>query len=138
MGPASVDPCSGRANGFHDLMTRQADVGEQMIVEAVMDDLMKKVAQRWTDEIVNTGRVQLLVKGATMGSAKSLKDMMEKALSGAKIEMRDVRNGQATFDVNVDGGAEKLAGVVDGKKAGKYTIEVLEFSRGKVVLKLNG
>jgi hypothetical protein len=49
-----------------------------------------------------------------------------------------VKGGQASFDVSLEGGAEQLALLVEGKKAGKFTVEVLEVARGKVVLKLNG
>ena len=112
---------------------------KQMIVEQVMDDLMKKVAQRWTNDIVNAGRVQVIVKNVpSFGAAKSFKDLVVKVVSGGKIEQRDVKGGQATYDVDVDGGAEQLASLIEGKKAGKFTVEVLEVSRGKVVLKLNG
>ena len=111
----------------------------QMIIEGVMDELMKKVAQRWTSDLVNQGRVQVIVKNVpSFGAAKSFKDMVGKLMSSAKIEQRDVKGGQATFDVDVDGGAEALASAIEGKKAGKFTVEVLEVSRGKVVLKLNG
>ena len=110
----------------------------QMIVESVMDDLMKKVAQRWTSDIVNSGRVSVVIKGANVGSAKLFKELVAKMFNGAKIELRDVRDGQANLDIDVEGGAEKLANAIDGKKLGKYTIEVSEQSRGKVILKLNG
>ena len=110
----------------------------QMIVEAVMDDLMKKVAQRWTDEIVNEGRVQVIVKGANFGAARQFKELVGKTVASAKIEQRDVKGGQATYDITLDGGAEALANAIEGKKVGKATVEVLEVSRGKVVLKLNG
>lgn len=111
----------------------------QMIVESVMDDLMKKVAQRWTSDLVNAGRVQVIVKNVpSFGAAKSFKDLVIKLVTGGKIEQREVKGGQATFDVDVEGGAESLASTIEGKKAGKFTIEVLEVSRGKVVLKLNG
>lgn len=111
----------------------------QMIVEAVMDDLMKKVAKRWTDEIVNSGRVQVIVRNVpSFGAAKSFKDLVGRILSQAKIEQRDVKGGQATYDITLDGGAETLANTIEGKKAGKFTVEVIEVSRGKVILKLNG
>jgi hypothetical protein len=109
------------------------------IVEQVMDDLMKKVAQRWTSDIVNSGRVQVIVKNVpSFGAAKGFKELVTKVVTGGKIEQRDVKGGQATFDVDVEGGAEALASLIEGKKAGKYTVEVLEVSRGKVILKLNG
>lgn len=111
----------------------------QMIVEAVMDDIMKKVTQRWTSDIVNSGRVQVIVKNVpSFGAAKSFKDLVTRVITGGKIEQRDVKGGQATFDVDVEGGAEQLASLIEGKKAGKFTVEVIEVSRGKVILKLNG
>jgi uncharacterized protein len=111
----------------------------QMIVEGVMDELMKKVSQRWTSELVNAGRVQVIVKNVpSFGAAKSFKELVTKVIQGGKIEQRDVKGGQATYDVDVEGGAEQLASLIEGKKAGKFTVEVLEVSRGKVVLKLNG
>jgi uncharacterized protein len=111
----------------------------QMIVESVMDDLMKKIGERWTNDMVNTGSVQVIVKNVeSFGAAKSFKDLMTKTLSGAKIEQREVKGGQATFDVDLEGGAEQLASLIEGKKAGKYTVVVLEYAKGKVVLKLNG
>jgi len=103
----------------------------QMIVESVMDELMKKVAQRWTSDLVNQGRVQVIVKNVpSYAAAKSFKELVTRVMTSAKIEQRDVKGGQATFDVDVDGGAESLAAAIEGKKAGKSTVEVLEVTRG--------
>ncbi len=111
----------------------------QMIVEAVMDDIMKKVAQRWTSDMVNSGRVSVIVKEVpSFAAAKAFKELVTRVNTGGTIEQRDVKGGQATFDVDVEGGAEQLASLIEGKKAGKFTVEVLEVSRGKVILKLNG
>ena len=108
----------------------------QQIVESVMDELMKKIAAVWSAEL---GSVQVVVQNVpNFGAAKSFRDLMAKNLTGAKIEQRDVRDGRATFDVSYDGGWENLVVAVEGKKAGKYTVEVIEASPGKVVLKLNG
>lgn len=115
----------------------RANNKSQMIVESVMDALMKRVAQRWTADIVNEGRVLLVVKEVpNFGAAKSLKELILKAVSGAKVEQREVKNKVATFDVTADGGAEALAAALEGKKAGKYTVEIQEVARGKLVLVL--
>jgi len=66
----------------------------QMIVESVMDDMMKKVSARWTSELVNAGRVQDIVKNVpSYAAAKSFKDLVAKAMTSAKIEQRDVKGG---------------------------------------------
>lgn len=115
----------------------RANNKSQMIVESVMDEMMKKVAARWTSDLVNAGRVQVIVREVpNFGAAKSFKELVQKALSGSKIEQREVKNKIATFDVDVEGGAEALAAALEGKKAGKYTVEIQEVARGKVVLVL--
>jgi hypothetical protein len=108
------------------------------IVSAVMDDLMKHVSQRWQADIVNSSRVQVVcVEVPNFGAAKQLQDFMNK-LKGAKAEQRGVKDKVATYDVDIDGGSEQLASLIDGKKVGKFTVEVKEQSKGKLVLKLNG
>lgn len=109
------------------------------VVNAVMDDLMKRVSQRWQSDIVNAGRVQVVcVDVPNFGAAKQLQEFMSSHLKGAKVEQRGVKDKIATYDVDVDGGSEALAAAIDGKKVGKFTVEVKEQSRGKLVLKLNG
>jgi len=109
------------------------------IVGSVMDDLIKKVGAVWASEIVNAGRVQVIVREVpNFGAANSLQELMQKALKGGKIEQRGLKDKVATYDVDVEGGAKELALKIEGKKAGKYTVEVLEVTNNKVVLKLNG
>ncbi len=110
----------------------------RVVVDGVMNDVLKKVAERWTSDLVNAGRVQVVVKNvANYGAAKSFKELAEKQLSGETIQQRDVKGGVATFDITVEGGSDTLAAALEGKKAGKYTVEVIEVARGKVILKLN-
>jgi hypothetical protein len=88
---------------------------------------------------VNAGRVQVVcVEVPNFGAAKQLQELMAKTVKGAKVEERGVKDKIATYDVDVDGGSEALAAAIDGKKVGRFTIEVKEQSRGKLVLKLNG
>ena len=110
----------------------------RVVVDEVMDDLMKKISARWTDDIMNSGKVQVVVKGvANYAAAKSFKDLVEKQFKGAKVTQRNISGGQGHFDLLIDGGEDALASGIEGKKAGKYTVEVVEVNRGKVVLKLN-
>ncbi len=105
---------------------------------AIMDDLMKKIGSRWTSDMVNTSKVSVQVTNVVnYAAAKAFKDLVTDKLK-AKATQRKVSDGRASFDVEVDGGAEAFAAAVEGKKAGKWTVEVIEVSRGKVVLKLNG
>jgi hypothetical protein len=110
----------------------------RVVVDDVMNDVMKKISERWSSELVNAGKVQVLVKNVpSYAAAKAFKDLAEKQLAGETIEQRDVKGGNATFDITVDGGAETVAQQLEGKKAGKWTVEIVEMSRGKVIVKLN-
>lgn len=104
---------------------------------AILDDLMKKIGSRWTSDMVNTAKVSVQVTNVVnYAAAKSFKELVEK-LKGKAVQ-RKVVDGKASFDVELEGGAEAFAAIIEGKKAGKWTVEVTEVTRGKVVLKLNG
>lgn len=118
--------------------SKNGDLKAGTMVEKIMDTLMKKIGARWTSDMVNSSNVSVLIQNvANFAAAKAFKELAEKTMSGAKVEQRKVSGGTASFDVKVDGGSEALAAAVEGKKAGKFTIEVIEVTKGKVVLKLN-
>jgi hypothetical protein len=106
------------------------------LVNGIMDELIEKVTTRWNGEI-NSSTVQVIVDNVpNYAAAKAFRELCEKVLK-AKVEQRSVAKGKASFDVDVEGGSDSLAAGIEGKKAGKYTVEVIEVSRGKVILKLN-
>lgn len=107
------------------------------VVNGIMDELIDNVATRWSSELVNAAPVQVVVEAVpNFASALAFRTLVEKTL---KISVREptVTGGRALFTIDVEGGAGTLASSLEGKKAGKYTVEVLEVSQGKVVLKLN-
>ena len=110
---------------------------KSQFVNGIMDELVSKVATRWTNDMVNASQVQVQVQNvANYNAAKAFRELVETSLK-AKVEQRKLLGGTASFDVNIEGGADSLAAGVEGKKAGKYTVEVIEVSSGKVTLKLN-
>jgi hypothetical protein len=107
------------------------------LVNGIMDELVEKVTTRWSSELTNASTVQVQIDGVpNYAAAKAFKELAEKVLK-AKVEQRSVSGGRASFDIDVDGGADALAAGLEGKKAGKHTVEVIEVTRGKVILKLN-
>lgn len=118
--------------------SKNGDLKAGTMVEKIMDVLMKKIGARWTSDMVNSSNVSVVIQNvANFAAAKAFKELAEKTMVGAKVEQRKVSGGTASFDVKVDGGSEALAAAVEGKKAGKFTVEVIEVTKGKVVLKLN-
>lgn len=107
------------------------------LINTIMDELVEKVTTRWSSEMTNASTVQVKIEGVpNYAAAKAFRELAEKVLK-AKVEQRSVSGGRASFDIDVDGGADALAAGLEGKKAGKHTVEVIEVTRGKVVLKLN-
>lgn len=105
---------------------------------AILDDLIKKISERWMQEAAGGGaRVAVQVQGmANLQASKAFKELVAK-LNG-KAEQRKIAGGTGSFDVTFDGGAERFAETIEGKKIGKFTVEVVEVTAGKVVLKMNG
>jgi hypothetical protein len=108
------------------------------IVDKVLDSMMQKITKRWASELVNAGRVQVVVKGVkNFKAAKGFDKAVRGAFPGAGVERRGLKNKVATYDIEVEGGADAFAEKLEGKRVGKLTIEVLEVTRGKVIVKLN-
>ena len=108
-----------------------------MVVDNVMKELLEKVTGRWSSDLTNAGKVQVIVENVpNYAAAKAFRELVEKSINGAKVAQRAVSKGSANFDIEVDGGADELAQKIEGKKAGKWTVEVKEVDRGKVVLSL--
>lgn len=109
-----------------------------VVVDTVMKDVLEKITRRWSSDLTNASKVQVLVENVpSYAAAKAFRELVEKSVGGAKVAQRSVTKGLANFDVEVEGGADELASKIEGKKAGKWTVEVKEVDRGKVVLKLN-
>jgi hypothetical protein len=108
-----------------------------MVVDTVMKELLERVTKRWSNDLMNGSKVQLIVEGVqNYQAAKTFRELVEKQFQGVKIAQRNVSKGSANFDVEVEGGADEFASKIEGKKAGKWTVEVKEVDRGKVILTL--
>lgn len=108
------------------------------VIDKVLDGLMQKVTKRWSSELVNAGQVQVIVRGVkNFRAARAFDKAVKKEWATAGVERRSLKGGQATYDISVEGGADEFAAGIEGKRVGKSTVEVLEVTRGKVVLKLD-
>jgi hypothetical protein len=112
---------------------------DNAMVPRVMDDALSRVVRNWNGSgPLNSSVVQLLVNQSNDRSdVKDLQAAISRWIPDAKLSLRVAKGGQASYDVNLDGGAEYLASAIEGKPSGKRFIEVIEVSRGKVILKLN-
>lgn len=108
------------------------------VVDKTIDALMQKIAKRWSDEIVNASKVLVTVQNVkNFKTAQSFDKVIRSTFANAGLERRSLKNGTGVWDVDVEGGADEFAASIEGKKVDKQTVEVLEVTRGKVVIKLN-
>ncbi|MDP2341402.1 MAG: hypothetical protein Q8O67_10610 [Deltaproteobacteria bacterium] len=108
------------------------DVFKVQLVPEVMSVLLPKIIRRWNNDTPASRSVQVVVEGKGPAAA-AVQALVLKVLPRARILTRD-----SGFDVDVDGGAETLAVTIEGKRIGKQVVEIIEVTRGRVVLKLKG
>jgi hypothetical protein len=107
------------------------------MMNQVMDDMMQKITKRWSSDLVNQTRVQVVVTGVkNFKTARAFDKAVLKVWSSAGLKRRSLKGGKAMYDVDLEGGADEFAAGIEGKKVGKNTVNVLEVTRGKVILEL--
>jgi hypothetical protein len=119
-------------------MKANANTKGRVLVGSVMDELFKKIAERWSNDLANASSVQVTVRGVkNFKAAKSFRQGIEALPAVGKVHQRKLSGGVAILDVECDGGSDAFALAVDEKKFGKETVEVLEVTPGKVIINLN-
>lgn len=108
------------------------------VVDKTLDGLMQKVTKRWSDELVNAGKVSVTVQNVkNFKAAQSFDKVVKATFAQAGVERRSLKGGTGVWDIEVEGGADEFAASIEGKKVDRQTVEVLEVTRGKVIIKLN-
>jgi hypothetical protein len=102
-------------------------------LDVSMKNFFEKITKSWSNDLVNASNVSLTLQGANKSLADDLRAILN-ARSGVRAEQRRMSGGKATFDIVIDGGAQALADVLQGKKLGNGKIEVTETQKGKVVI----
>lgn len=111
--------------------------GGNRVVDSLMNQFVSKIGERWASDLVNASKVSVTVHGIkNFAAAKKFSKTVESSVANAQATRRSLKKGVAVYDIDVDGGADALAENIDGKKVGKFTIEVQEVTNGKVVLQL--
>lgn len=107
------------------------------VIDGALDKLVQKITARWSQELVAGSQVQVVVRNLkNMAAANKFQGVSERLFPAGKIRRNTLKNKQAVFTVEVEGGADVFASEIEGKKVDKLSVEVLEVSRGQVVLEL--
>lgn len=108
------------------------------VVDKALDTLMQRITKRWADELVNAGKVLVTVQNVkNFKSAQAFDRVVKATFTNAGLERRSLKGGTGVWDLEIEGGADEFAASIEGKRVDKQTVEVLEVTRGKVVIKLN-
>ena len=112
-------------------------------VDGVVGDIVKKIAARWEPGGGPTSsRIRVVVQGSTARVATAFAVEVTRLLPHSRVERRDrSATGRLVFDVWLEGGAEHLASALEGQtfeaRIGKQLIEIIEVTRGQVILTLH-
>jgi hypothetical protein len=108
----------------------------ERVVKLVADQLIERIAKRWTaEEQTGSKRVQLVAKGVPNFKVASALTKAVKGYKGvAKATRRSVKDQTAMIDVEMDTNADALAEQLEGAKVAGYKVEVEEVDEGRIVV----
>ena len=110
---------------------------EKRILNKFMDSLFENIAKKWSDEALNGARVLVEVNNVKKyGDATAFAKALKKTFPKGTFSPVKKSGKTATLDASVEGGAQNLAAKMEGKKVGRYTIEVADVTPGRVTLEL--
>lgn len=102
--------------------------------KAVAKDLERKLLIEWNKKAMGGGRVRLLVRGADFSTVSAIKKALREVY-GITFEAKNFANGQADFDLVVEGGdAQALAEKMDETGFGKATLKVVGVTGSTITL----
>lgn len=124
----SVSPDFGNAQAIKQYKDR--------VIKKVADELMTKIAKRWTEEEqTGTKRIQLVVNNVPNYKVlKELATAVGKFNGVSKSTQRGLANKVAKIDVEVESDADALAEQLSGAKLSGYKAEVTEVDEGRIVV----
>ena len=104
---------------------------------ALADELIAKILEKWRSKFYEANTVKLLVTGlSNFSEASSFKNSLQFVARGVKnVFQRNVAGGTAEFDVQISGNAEQLARELDQRKIGEYALDVTGATANKVTLR---
>jgi hypothetical protein len=108
------------------------------VIDKVVEGMMERITKRWSDGLVNASKVSLIVQNVkNFKTAQAVDRSVLGTFPRATLHRRSLKGGTGVWDAEIDGGADELASRIDGKKVERQTIEVVEVTGNKVVIKLN-
>jgi len=104
---------------------------------ALADELIAKILEKWRSKFYEANTVKLLVTGLTsFAEASSFKNSLQFVARGVKnVFQRNVAGGTAEFDVMISGNADQLARELDQRKIGEFALDVTGATANKVTLR---
>jgi hypothetical protein len=108
------------------------------LLDELRDALLSVIARDWDGGTPSSPRIVFVVRDVSAPKlSQEVQRVVGKLTLGIRVKERVRKDSVATYDVELDGGAERLASFLDGAKVGaKHAIEIIEVSRGKVIAKL--
>jgi len=105
---------------------------------AFAQDLVKKIAARWTKDVSSGGDLHVTVRNvSSFRAASDFRAALANHVRGVRnVSQRSFAGGTQELDVTVQGSAEEFAQEVEAKKLGKFSVRVLGLTANTVDLEL--
>ncbi len=105
---------------------------------AFAQDLVKKIAARWTKDVSSGGDIHVTVRNvSSFRAASDFRAALANHVRGVRnVSQRSFAGGTQELDVTVQGSTEEFAQEVEAKKLGKFSVRVLGLTANTVDLEL--
>jgi hypothetical protein len=106
--------------------------------EAIADQLLAQIVDRWNQDVSSGAMIQLVVSGIQSYSRLvKFKEMIQKNVRNIKgIYQRDFNSGVATLDITVPTSSQKLADELVVIDYGDFSIDVTGIKQNSINLKM--
>ncbi|MBN2355167.1 hypothetical protein JXO59_03590 [candidate division KSB1 bacterium] len=104
---------------------------------ALADELIKKILDKWKSRFYEATTVKLLVTGlASYTEAANFRGALPYAGRGIKaVNQRNLVGSTAEYDIQITGNADQLARELDQRQLGAYSLTVVGVTQNKVTLR---
>jgi hypothetical protein len=105
---------------------------------AFAQDMIKKIAARWTRDVSDGNDVHLTVrKVPSFRTASDFRTALSQHVRGIRnVSQRSFASGTQELDVTLQGSTEEFAQEVEAKKLGKFSVRVVGLTANTVDLEL--
>jgi len=110
----------------------------QQAARAAAEALMAQIVDRWNQDVISGGTVELVISGIRSYShLVRFKETLQKEIRGIKgVHQRDFKDQHATVDVTTTASTQMLADEIVKQSYGSFAVDVVRISQNRIALEM--